>query len=502
MTQVRINNFKCFEEAIVPLRRLTFIYGQNSSGKSTIFQAINLIRLVIMQLNKKESRYSKNKEQDKSREDEDIGMDAWKRIPWFRGGISAMQRDKNDPIKIGFTLKLEGDGTEGSTYITTDMSVGNKWDLGKHGNSLPDKIVFGFQYGKLDAFRDKDNKYLDLTITINNRVPENQQSVFSRQFGFVQVSPTLLDWFCREYSPASEQIFRDYFNSPLPLNWGEVPFFKSFNKKPKYPNNDHAFNKAYKWVNGSLERAWGEIEDYLKPALLMGFYSGHISADEHYIGHDIRNTNVRFHLKKEFDDFLNNEKVINQVNEALNLLDTPHRLDSKKGILDLRKQTSEKGSVLTEVGYGIQYLVPRLLLLFGGEHPLCMIEEPEAHVHPRLQAKLGSLFLKQSASADMMRQLIIESHSENLILQIKRNIHDMAEADAETAKKWADNILALYVDYSQDTATPDIEADAEKPQANVEATPRISYIRIDSEGNFMDYWPKGFFPERQENLYY
>src|ERR1039458_4887050 len=41
---IQLTNFKCFEHQNVPLRALTLLAGLNSSGKSTIIQALLLLR--------------------------------------------------------------------------------------------------------------------------------------------------------------------------------------------------------------------------------------------------------------------------------------------------------------------------------------------------------------------------------------------------------------------------------------------------------------------------
>ena len=41
---IHLTNFKCFEDETVVLRPLTLLAGLNSSGKSTIIQALLLLR--------------------------------------------------------------------------------------------------------------------------------------------------------------------------------------------------------------------------------------------------------------------------------------------------------------------------------------------------------------------------------------------------------------------------------------------------------------------------
>ena len=42
---LKLKNFKAFGEAVdIPIRRITLIYGQNSSGKSSLIQSLVLLK--------------------------------------------------------------------------------------------------------------------------------------------------------------------------------------------------------------------------------------------------------------------------------------------------------------------------------------------------------------------------------------------------------------------------------------------------------------------------
>ena len=66
------------------------------------------------------------------------------------------------------------------------------------------------------------------------------------------------------------------------------------------------------------------------------------------------------------------------------------------------------------VGFGLSYVLPVViaLLLGRGEKSLCIIEHPEAHLHPFGQTKLRELAAR-SALAGV--QVILETHSDHLL---------------------------------------------------------------------------------------
>ena len=73
---------------------------------------------------------------------------------------------------------------------------------------------------------------------------------------------------------------------------------------------------------------------------------------------------------------------------------------------------------LQDVGFGAGQILPVVIQsVFAQGTALVIIEQPELHLHPRAQAELGSL-LAHVVGAGV--RLLIETHSENLILRMRR----------------------------------------------------------------------------------
>lgn len=99
-------------------------------------------------------------------------------------------------------------------------------------------------------------------------------------------------------------------------------------------------------------------------------------------------------------------------------------------------QTSEKGKFghelniktnevsgfqdLTNVGVGVSQVLPIVVMsLLSGVSSTIILEQPELHLHPAVQAKLGDFFISMSLIG---KQCIIESHSEYIIERIRFRI--------------------------------------------------------------------------------
>ena len=136
----------------------------------------------------------------------------------------------------------------------------------------------------------------------------------------------------------------------------------------------------------------------------------------------------------------------------------------------------------SEVGAGISQLIPVVVAALEGRSGLTLVEQPEIHIHPALQVGLGDLFI-DAITRESRRTLIIETHSEHLILRLLRRIRQTTEGtlDAHAPAFSEDKLSVIYVDASQSGV-------------------QIRRLRVDADGEFVDRWPKGFFAERMPEL--
>ncbi|ATB26891.1 AAA family ATPase [Melittangium boletus] len=137
----------------------------------------------------------------------------------------------------------------------------------------------------------------------------------------------------------------------------------------------------------------------------------------------------------------------------------------------------------SEVGAGISQLIPVVVAAIEGRGGLTLVEQPEIHVHPAVQVGLGDLLIEAASREGSRRTLLVETHSEHLILRLLRRIRETTEKElAEDAPAFSeDKLSVLYV------------------QSNPGGV-RVRRLRVDERGEFVDRWPKGFFAERMEEL--
>ena len=77
---------------------------------------------------------------------------------------------------------------------------------------------------------------------------------------------------------------------------------------------------------------------------------------------------------------------------------------------------------LMDVGYGVSQALPLVTELLRPDTPsLFLLQQPEVHLHPSAQAALGSLFC---AVAGPDRQIVVETHSDNIIDRVRMDVRD------------------------------------------------------------------------------
>lgn len=133
----------------------------------------------------------------------------------------------------------------------------------------------------------------------------------------------------------------------------------------------------------------------------------------------------------------------------------------------------------SEVGVGISQLFPLVVAAVQDMQGIIACEQPELHVHPRIQVGIGDLLTQ----ANKKSTFLIETHSEHLILRILRRIRETSESELPKGLR--------------PVSPADVSIVYMEPGAAGVIARRIE---IDSAGEFTSRWPNGFFAERREEL--
>jgi hypothetical protein len=550
LKSISIRNFKAYKGLQeIPLKPLTFIFGPNSSGKSSIIHALAFLKHVSLQNG------------DCSPDEVDL---IWDKVTL--GGWQNLLHGHDPKQCMGLGLGL------GTTTGTTTV----QWNFSATG-SIPlviDCVVEKDGKSVLTAKKTESGK-LDWSVTLGDQYPvmvddyspteyeADGKPVYESdslptglrgdawRFLTVSNSKNKPQWnlpngevFGWEQFNAA---FREYLLQPaLPRKaTGMVPCMKTEERKTRLAQDTS--NRPERGLElDPCEKTKNELRNALKAGLdfrpqLAEYFKDCIETAEYQcefpdadaVGAFAKLIQSHVHLgpsreapPRDIDrqslannaqygpwlELLDKKALREQVNQALGRLGLNYELVTRwkdaityypdSGTMppkyapknvefsDPKKQLAFQieGSRVTlshrDLGYGVSMVLPILVAIHSSEFDLITMEQPELHIHPRQQAELADELIDAALRSNAPKQLIIETHSEHILLRILRRIRETTRGKLPEGLSPVkpDDLAVLYVDPTKDGSV-------------------VSEIKIDAQGRIRSEWPKGFFEERLEELF-
>jgi predicted ATPase len=428
LERLRIQNFKSWQDTgDMAFGSLTGFFGTNSSGKSSILQFLLMLKQTVESSDRSRVLHLGD---DKSYADlgtmydilfmhEDPGVLSfdlnWKsRNAFYNDGFSAFIED------------MEPYWQEGSVYFSAEVArVYDKVQLTDF-HYFKDNSSIGIKYLKEVA----QNSLFEVYSTkggqnFQNQTTENPIKFYSLPHGlpYQMVPDEARDWVYQ-----LEELFDNiYYLGPL----------------REYPN------RLYIWAGEQTETVGNRGERAVAallssrnqpPTIEIASNQPKRTVEEH-VAHWLKELGLIYSFK------------VQPI--------APNRKEYEVRI----QRTAESASVfLTDVGFGVSQILPVLVLLFYvPEGSTVILEQPEIHLHPAVQAGLADVFI--DAIKRRKVQIILESHSEHLLQRLQRRIAEEVISQEE---------IKLYF--------TSIE----------EGRSKLTTLELDEYGNIGN-WPKGFF---------
>ena len=96
----------------------------------------------------------------------------------------------------------------------------------------------------------------------------------------------------------------------------------------------------------------------------------------------------------------------------------------------VKRDSSSPETMLTDVGFGVSQVLPVLVLLYYvPSGSIVLLEQPEIHLHPSVQSGLGDMMLEVAQHRQV--QIIVESHSEHLLRRFQRRAAEGAAPSSD-----------------------------------------------------------------------
>jgi hypothetical protein len=546
LKSIQIENFKAFAaNTKIELAPITLIYGQNSAGKSSILQALNLLK---QSHESRESGASLLPRAEKGivdlgsfREllfDHDIHrklgigveMDAGDARRW---GVALERKAMTEPdhVPVGITLGF-GLGENSPDFDLRQLSVA----VGSSENCLASFTTRPLSKAERDAFRwgssgvrmwpVRSKNILGAECTWVTESPDVWRPVF-QAFSTKRVKVLgRLDFFkdeipmrsrlslegedappkeeLKRIRKAFEEAFRFYsgdFDLPqltkrMTEAWkgtvfgldGFMPIDAMFNAPFRLPEVE------IMGLSGPIESVWLPTNNVVRVALLASrlladsleslFPMGPFRRppERFYISTGTSPEDVGYRGDHLPDLLLRRPNLVESANHWLTKLEIGYLLKVRpisseySDLFEVRLVDTRRGGDvevgLSDAGFGICQLLPFLVQSLASHRRIISIEQPEVHIHPRLQADLGEL-VANCIREPFSHQYLIETHSEHLVLRLQRLIREQRLKPADVA--------IIFVERG--------------PTGS-----QAKRLNLDNKGEFIDEWPGGFFPERLREL--
>ena len=137
-----------------------------------------------------------------------------------------------------------------------------------------------------------------------------------------------------------------------------------------------------------------------------------------------------------------------------------------------------------DAGVGISQILPVVVAALDPCRPgVTAIEQPELHLHPRIQVELGDLFASQAAKGGTF---LIETHSEHLLLRFMKRMRQTYDGTLGNGNpRVRPEDIAVYF----------VEIDPDGTETLIREMP------LNQRGELVKAWPGGFFEEDLHEIF-
>ncbi|MDC0318659.1 AAA family ATPase [Akkermansiaceae bacterium] len=587
ISELYLQKFKAFGQPTkVPMAPLTFIYGQNSSGKSSILHSIALLMQSFQSSSKVISPSLKDGIVDlghfremtfdhealEKRSSITIGLSLDFLSDEFEWIARTFMPNQSKPVVFDLeyssweadalmrfylgdrsaplvSFRGSGDGSGGEMEYTYFVDFFELDYESKNGNPFR-YLQEWFTANKdfvLSDLEGKLNSEKEVLSTLNEEGSKDRKALVQhciwefeakiktiKDSGFDFISS---DHFSRWADTLNTHIenrydldggalgpervkkrYRDF--SPFRYTW--ILDFPLLRDDSGYRKNEKLEEFLTEYVGEFIARL-RNLEDFFNPAIRQ--IKNFIVSGASYIGpfrhpperlynlSNSRRGNIVGSKGQQMVNILYHDKdLLKGVNKWLRRLGVPYkvklRILGKKltaAYVELRlkdlRRSKGKGNrtvevTLNDVGFGISQILPIVCECVALKNKTIIIEQPELHIHPKLQSNLADLFAW--SMKERGNQIIVETHSEHIILRLLRRIRETTRSDFGS---WPKELMKAAQRTNEDFNGLKTEEVSVVYVEGGEEGASVTQLPINEEGDFTRPWPGGFFTERDQDLF-
>jgi predicted ATPase len=419
---IRLQNFKSFKDSgEIPLGRLTVIFGRNNTGKSSILQSLLILRQTM----------------DAPADVARLNLHG----PAYDGGayfdvVHKHQTRQNVTFDLGVTIPGTGKGAHLKLEFKSDEPQAPRLRRLSVEAAQTDQLV-------INPGRGAGGPY-ELSIGSEN------------------------------LSGGKKANFRFSVNQFLPL----------IGEEPPHPGRPSIRREKSRTMARQVLRV---VEESLRSTRAVGAFRRQPDRSYDYQGRppDAVDTMGRYVIDALVEDAnrrRHHGELVRSVNKWLEKLGRvrllPIRAVARRYEIRLKDTDSGRWANFADVGFGIGQALP--VIVEGLRTPqdgTFLVQEPEIHLHPDAQLAMADYLIGLVRSN---RQVIVETHSENILLRIRRAVVQYSASGNDGATGLSkDNVSIVYVGKTSDGASHAMPLD------------------LDELGQTKK-WPAGFMEETTE----
>ena len=456
---LRLQNFKAFEDTgTLDLRPITVLAGPNSGGKSSILQSLLLLKQTL-----------------EGPPEIDLNLDgSYLHFSGFNEFVFGKPSLSRCAISYEFEVETPIPRDIVPRYFSNVTLPDQPEDV-----SLQSKMNLTFRYKRRDEQKEEKSVVLDRVET-SSRVLEREGPYFRAMLRHGDYRTVMRGKGVRLPEPFRHRRIKTVDVTHF------IPYFLVFEGDEESHHAPHRlmdpiflnpFKELRKEIEDNLQYL-GPLRERPRRAYLHSGNplpeigdSGQYAAQILWLEKDDKVTYLPALGEEQIEATL--LEAVNDAFLRLGMLQ-PVDVKSEKSVMyqilfPLGGPKTTEAVTIADVGFGVSQLLPILVLgLRSHASSFLLLEQPEIHLHPKLQANLADFLL---TLAEQERRLIVETHSDHFINRLRRRI---AEDRTDELRKM---VSILFVHPPQDGQGATIEP-----------------LQIDRFG-VIENWPPNFLPE-------
>lgn len=366
INKIIVENFRCFNTYHeIELRPLTFLVGENSTGKTSLLSAIRLATNLS----------AIPRGLDFNREPFILG--AYDQIASYASGRGGRARN----FRIGYEKHFNAKMPRATIRIAANF-------ISKRGLPSINEFIISDKLHNIESKAEEDVEQGKMrVVTTSNGVVVNQEEIATSD---IYWSIKIIDDFAKFLSKEikaktnaqtpSFDLYRDFF----------------YRQETTY---------AFAPVRTRPERTYDPKSDIPRPE------GNHVPA---VLRHLESQAETRTLFNREVEDFGSASGLYKRIGVRL--------LGREADPFQIIVKIAGPAKNLVDVGYGVSQVLPLLVDTLVRREPIFLMQQPEIHLHPRAQAALGTYF--GHLIKGLHKQFIVETHSDYIIDRVCLDIRD------------------------------------------------------------------------------